>query len=146
MAWTKYTPTLPKTTNSLPAVSITIPSTTKAARPFLSVDGETLKKLGWKAGATLQLQIGEAEHAGKIRIEALAGASTVLSSPPAGSRRKRSRVVLGRMPGLTDEDFKAEVAFEIDGLGALVVTLPDEARGHQLPAGTAAAIRRAQGK
>lgn len=145
MAWQKYTPAPPKGAIAATPVSIAIPERGLSSRPLLMLNGDVLKKLGWKAGVSLQIEIGEGEHAGKVRISPMAGEPAVLMAPTGTSRRKRSWIVLGWMPGLTEDKFKAPVPFAIDGT-ALTLTLPDEARGHQLPAATAAAVRRAQGK
>lgn len=145
MAWQKYTPASSKGATAEAPVSIAIPERGLSSRPSLMFNADLLKKLGWKSGCSLQIEIGEGEHAGKIRISPMAGEPTVLRAPTGTSRRTRSWIVLGRMPGLTEDKFKAPVPFAVDGT-ALILTLPDEARGHQLPAATAAAVRRAQGK
>lgn len=142
MAWKKYTPPV-ASTKALAPLSITIPEDGSQARPFLSISSETLKQLGWKAGTSLQLLIGEGEHEGKIRIEPMAGEPTVVKAPSAGMKAKRSRIRLGRMPCLATDALKSLLAFAIEK-DALVLTLPDEARAHQLPRGTAAAVARAQ--
>ncbi|MBX9944926.1 MAG: hypothetical protein K2Y40_12660 [Reyranella sp.] len=127
--------------NGAASVSLTIQEKESRGRPFLSIDADTLKKLGWKPAATLQLSIGTGEDDGKIRIEPMQGEPTSLSKP--STKGKRCRVVLGRMPGLAEDEFKSGVAFEFDG-SALIVSLPDKARGHRLPPGTARAVAAAQ--
>lgn len=140
MAWKKYTPPV-SNTKALAPVSLTIPEKGSQARPFLSIDKATLAALGWKPDTSLQLLIGEGEHAGKIRVEPLAGEPTKVR-PPGTPKAKRSRLPLGRMPCLTDEAFKSAVPFVVEKT-ALIVTLPDDARAHELPPGTARAVAQA---
>lgn len=145
MAWKKYTPVVPA--KGPAPVSITIPDKDSRSQPLLLIDMATLKKLGWPADASLQLSIGEGDDAGKIKVEPMKGEPTVLRMPSKKGKAKRARVFLGRMPCLTDDEFRAPIGFEIlgetGGGTALVVTLPDDARSHQLPARTAAAVRAA---
>lgn len=143
MQWPgKSTPPPVSNTKSLAPVSITIPEEGSQARPFLSIDKATLAALGWKPGDSLQLLIGEGDHGGKIRIEPLAGEPTKLRTPTT-PKAKRARVPLGRMPCLSTDGFKSAVPFTVER-SALIVTLPDEARAHELPRATAAAVARAQ--
>lgn len=149
MVWKKFTS--PPRSTMTDTVSLTIPDNFgRGSSPSLNIDLETLKKLGWKDGTTLQLLIGEAEHDGQIRIEPAAGEPARLAMPAAKGRRKRARVVLGRMPCLSEDGFRSTVAFEVvkrEGvpLGSLVVTLPPQARAHRLPERTAAAVAVANG-
>jgi hypothetical protein len=153
MAWKKYTPVVP--VKGPAPVSITIPEPDSNTRPFLMIDAATLKKLAWTADTSLQLLIGEYEHAGKIKIEPMAGEPTRLRLPAKNAKARRARIVVGRMPCLVDDEaFKSPLAFEIEGEtggngkggATLVVTLPDDARSHRLPARTAAAVAAASGK
>lgn len=141
MTWKKYTPPV-SNSKVLPPLSLTVPDEGKQSRPFLSIDKDTLKQLGWKLGDSLQIEIGEAEHAGKLRLAPMTSEPTTLK-PPSTPKAKRWRIPLGRMPCLTNDGFKGPVAFSIDK-GALIVSLPDAARSHQLPRGTAAAVARVQ--
>ncbi len=113
MAFKKYTPVVP--VKGPAPVSITIPDKDAKNRPFLMIDQATLKKLGWPADAALELAIGEGEHDGKLRIQPMKGEPTVLRLPSKGGKTKRARVILGRMPCLTDDEFKSPVGFEILG-------------------------------
>lgn len=146
MAWQKYTPTTRKPPEA--AVSISIPDEGGRGSPFLLIDEATMKSLGWKADSRIMLSIGTDEHAGKVRLEPAAGEPLRLL-PPKGVV-KRHRITVGRLPCLGSDQFRGACAVEVDkaaaGGAALVLTLPHEARSHQLPRGTAAAIAAASGK
>lgn len=142
MSWKKYTPEV-KARPDVP-VSITLPDGASRGSPFLLVDDATMKALGWKAGSTLMLSIGEAEHAGKLRFEPATNEPLQIRPPSGKGTRRRNRISLGRLPCFGDDQVRSACQFNVEkpagGGGILVVTLPDAARSHQLPRGTAAAV------
>lgn len=147
MSWKKYTPAV-KSRPDVP-VSISVPASTTHAAPFLLVDDATMKSLGWKAGSTLMLSIGEAEHAGKLRLEPAAGEPLLIRPPSGKAKTRRNRITLGRLPCLGDDQVRSACQFDVEkaaGGGVLVVTLPDAARSHQLPPRTAAAVATASSR
>lgn len=156
MPWTAYVPALAKSPPAGP-VSLTV---AKTGTPTLLIDDPTRTKLGWTVSTTLAIEIGDGEHAGKIRISPRSTARSLLVKPPGG-HYKRSRLALGRMPCLGSQPYRGPVEYSLDRLNskeaALVVILPDAVRAkappapiedddHQLPAGTAAAVKRAMGR
>lgn len=147
MSWKKYTPEVKARPNA--PVSISLPDSTGRGSPFLLVDDDTMKELGWKGGLTLMLSIGEAEHAGKLRLEPAVNEPLHIRPPSGNAKTKRNRISLGRLPCLGDDKVRSACQFDVEKVGGgsvLVVTLPDAARSHQLPRGTAAAVALASGK
>lgn len=142
MAFKKFSPSKQAHSRRLGPVTITV--TGNRVKPFLSLDDETVSKLKWSKGVSLMLSIGEGDDQGKIRIEPVEGEPTTLATLPGKSDRFY-RVRLGDMPCLTEAPVRIVATFAVDGK-ALVVTLPDAARSHQLPRGTAAAVALASGK
>jgi hypothetical protein len=146
MAWQKFTPTTAKRPEA--AVSISIPDETTRGSPFILIDEATVKSLGWKPDSRVMLSIGTAEHAGKLRLELAAG-EPLRVLPPKGVV-KRHRITVGRLPCLSTDRLRSACGHEIEkaagGAAALVITLPNDARSHQLPPGTAAAVAAASGK
>lgn len=142
MAFKKFSPAKPTHNRRLGPVVVTV--TGNRVKPFLSLDQETASKLKWTKGVSLMLSIGEGDDAGKIRIEPAEGELTELATLP-GRSDSFYRVRLGDMPCLTDTPVRVPATFVVDGK-ALVVTLPDAARSHQLPRGTAAAVALASGR
>lgn len=148
MSWKKYTPEVKARPNA--PVSISLPDSTGRGSPFLLVDDATMKELGWKGGLTLMLSIGEAEHVGKLRLEPAVNEPLHIRPPSGKAKTKRNRISLGRLPCLGDDKVRSACQFDVEkvtgGGSVLVVTLPDAARSHQLPRGTAAAVALASGK
>ncbi len=110
MAWNKFTP-VQKTRPDVP-VSISVPEGDSRGAPFLLVDEATTKQLGWKAGATLMLSIGDGEHAGKLRLEPAANEPLKLR-PPSG-KAKRNRITIGRLPCLGGDQVRSACVFAIE--------------------------------
>lgn len=149
MSWQKYTPTV-KARPDVP-VSISVPESESRGTPFLLIDDKTMKELGWKAGARVMLSIGHNEHDGKIRLEPAAGEPLQVLAPSPKSKTRRHRISVGRLPCLGSDQVRSACRFEVEksaggGGAVLVVTLPDAARAHRLPPGTAAAVATASGR
>lgn len=146
MAWQKFTPAAKARPDS--AVSISIPDETTRGSPFILVDEATMKSLGWKNDSRVMLSIGTGEHDGKLRLEPAAG-EPLRVLPPKGVV-KRHRITIGRLPCLATDRLRGACGYEIEksagGGSALVLTLPTDARSHQLPPRTAAAVALASGK
>ena len=150
MSWQKYTPTIAARPDVPVSISISESAASRAA-PFLLIDSATIKALGWKAGSRIMLSIGEDEHDGKLRLEPAEGEVLELRAPSPKGRTRRHRITLGRLPCLADDRVRSACRFEAvkspgGGATALVVTLPDAARAHRLPRGTAAAVAAASGR
>ncbi|MFN4017119.1 MAG: hypothetical protein ACK4JB_17405 [Reyranella sp.] len=146
MSWQKYTPVARGEAGT--PVTISIPDEGSRGSPFILIDEATMKALGWKAESRIMLSIGTDEHHGKLRLEPAAG-EPLRVLPPRGVV-KRHRITVGRLPCLGTDRVRGACGYQVEkvaGRGAaLVITLPDDARSHQLPRGTAAAIATASGK
>lgn len=112
MSWKKYTPEV-KARPDAP-VSISLPDSSSRGAPFLLVDDVTMKALGWKAGSTLMLSIGEAEHIGKLRLEPAVNEPLHIRPPSGKARTKRNRITLGRLPCLGDDKVRSACQFDVE--------------------------------
>ncbi len=127
MSWTPLAPSLPvKAGASTVTLSVTAGGEGKKRRVTLTVRPGLLPSLPWcRAQATVEVEFGEGDHAGRLRVRSVEGAPYALRGGPHRGHAQSVMLILPPLPGLAAGAHEATVCevATIESAG-LIVTLP----------------------